>query len=147
MAYYLSKNFTIDELTSSYSAKKRNIDNTPTAEIQKNLTELASKVLQPIRDAFGEPILVSSGYRCPKLNTAIGGVKNSDHLYGCAADIKTKSDTVKDNKRLFDLICKLAKEGKIHCRQILDEYNYNWIHVSINNKYNGKKDNQILHIK
>lgn len=143
----ITKNFTMEEMLSSYSAKKRGIDNTPIEDHKNNLIKLVTEVLQPIRDAFGEPILVSSGYRCPALNKAVGGVANSDHRYGCAADIKTKSDKPADNKRLFDFICKMAKEGKIKCRQILDEYGYDWIHISINNKYNSKKDNEILHIK
>ncbi|MBO6271638.1 hypothetical protein J6O48_02525 [bacterium] len=72
---------------------------------------------------------------------------NSDHVYGCAADIHTVSDKPSDNKKLFDLIIKLKNEGKIKCRQIINEYNYNWIHVSINNRFNSYKVNQVLHIK
>ena len=134
-------------MVASGTAKRMNIDNTPNEEVLGNLTKLAEEVLQPIRDAWGAPVVVSSAYRCPKLNKAVGGVTNSDHKFGCAADIHTLSDKVVDNKKLFDLIVKMAGDDKISCRQIIDEYGYNWIHVSINNKYNSKKKNQIVHIK
>lgn len=143
----LSKNFSLAEMVASGTAKRMNIDNTPNEEVLGNLTKLAEEVLQPIRDAWGAPVVVSSAYRCPKLNKAVGGVTNSDHKFGCAADIHTLSDKVVDNKKLFDLIVKMAGDDKISCRQIIDEYGYNWIHVSINNKYNSKKKNQIVHIK
>ena len=143
----LSKNFSLAEMVASGTAKRMNIDNTPNEEVLGNLTKLAEEVLQPIRDACGAPVVVSSAYRCPKLNKAVGGVTNSDHKFGCAADIHTLSDKVVDNKKLFDLIVKMAGDDKISCRQIIGEYGYNWIHVSINNKYNSKKKNQIVHIK
>lgn len=143
----LSKNFSLAEMVASGTAKRMNIDNTPNEEVLGNLTKLAEEVLQPIRDAWGAPVVVSSAYRCPKLNKAVGGVTNSDHKSGCAADIHTLSDKVVDNKKLFDLIVKMAGDDKISCRQIIDEYGYNWIHVSINNKYNSKKKNQIVHVK
>lgn len=143
----ISNNFTLEELYKSYTADSLKIDNKPNEKMKNNLIILVKEVLQPIRDAFGQPIIVSSGYRCSKLNKAVGGAANSDHLYGCAADIHTKSDKPEDNKVLFDTICMLAKTKKIKCRQIIDEYGYNWVHVSINNEYNSKKDNQILHIK
>ena len=140
-------NFTLNELTKSATAKRLKIDNTPGQVITENLNRLIKEVLQPIRDAWGQPIIVTSGYRCERLNKAIGGALNSDHRFGCAADIKTVSDTRDDNKRLFDLIVQMSKDKEIVCRQIIDEYNYDWIHVSINNKYNKYKENQILHIK
>ena len=143
----ISNNFTLEELYKSYTADSLKIDNKPNEKMKNNLIILVKEVLQPIRDAFGQPIIVSSGYRCSKLNKAVGGAANSDHLYGSAADIHTKSDKPEDNKVLFDTICMLAKTKKIKCRQIIDEYGYNWVHVSINNEYNSKKDNQILHIK
>lgn len=148
MAYKISSNFTYEEFyANSETAKKRNIDNTPSNEVKKTIFELVTTVLQPIRDEFKQPIIVTCGYRCKALNTAVGGASNSDHLYGAAADIRTKSDAPSDNKKLFDLIVKMVNEGKIKCRQIIDEYNYNWVHISINHKNNQKKNNQILHIK
>lgn len=143
----LSKNFSLSELTKSTTASKHGINNTPNSEEIKYLTELCQKILQPIRDEFKQPIVVSSGFRCKQLNKKVKGATNSDHVYGCAADIHTVSDKPSDNKKLFDLIIKLKNEGKIKCRQIINEYNYNWIHVSINNRFNSYKINQVLHIK
>ena len=143
----ISNNFTLEELTASTTAKEKKIDNTPNDKIKNNLIILVKEVLQPIRNEYGKPIIVSSAYRCDKLNKAVGGAKNSDHKFGCAADIHTISDTKEDNKKLFDLIVEMAKAGRIHCRQIINEYGYNWIHVSINSEYNSHRDNQILHIK
>lgn len=143
----LSKNFSLKELTNSATAIRKGIDNTPNKEQIDNLTRLCVEVLQPIRDEYGDSIIVSSGFRCDKLNAAVSGAKNSDHRFACAADIHTVSDSVEDNKKLFNLILDMAKKGKISCRQIIDEYNYNWVHVSINNKYNSKKNNEVLHIR
>lgn len=144
---FLTKNFTLNELTKSATAQRCGIDNTPSEAIKKNLQTLCSKILQPLRDAFSEPIIVGSGYRCPALNKKVGGVANSDHMYGCAADIKTVSDAPSENKKLFDLAVKMMREGTIsEVKQILDEYGYNWIHISFQDGRTSKR-NQVLHIK
>lgn len=140
----LTDNFTLEELIKSSTATKLNIDNNPTEEITSNLLELSTKILQPIRNVYGKPIVISSGYRCTKLNKAVGGVSTSQHVKGEAADIHTVYDTVQHNKELFKLIEKMVKDGKIIVGQLIDEYNYNWIHVSLPN---SKHKNQILHIK
>ena len=101
--------------------------------------------MQVIRDEYGKPIIVTSGFRCDKLNKAVGGAKNSQHTKGEAADIRSVSDSIKDNKEIFDLILRLQKEGKIKFGQLIDEYNYNWVHVSLPRI--GKINNQVLHIK
>lgn len=79
--------FTIDELTRSTTAKQRGIDNTPTPEIRAKLETLITNCLDPIRRIYGKPIIVSSGYRCPALNAAVGGVASSQHTMGEAADL------------------------------------------------------------
>jgi len=142
----LTKNFTVEELTKSDIAARKNIDNTPDKKSMANLTELAETVLQPIRDAWKKPIVVNSGFRCYRLNRAERGAQYSDHRYGAAADIHTHTNYPKDNEKLFNLIVKLAEEGKISCRQIIDEYDYKWIHVSINHAEKEHQHNQILHL-
>ena len=143
----ITKNFTLEELTASSTAKRLKIDNSPNEQIKKNLKQLCEKILQPLRDAFGQPIIVGSGYRCPALNKAVGGVANSDHMFGCAADIKTVSDAPSENKKLFELAVKMMREGTIsEVKQILDEYGYNWIHISFQDGRTSKR-NQVLHIK
>ena len=120
------KYFTLTELTKSATAMRKKIDNTPTEAVKKNLTALVDKVLDPLREAWGQPIVVSSGYRSPKLNRAVGGVASSQHLLGQAADIHTVSDKPSENKKLYDLIKKL----KLPVDQCINEYGYNWIHIS-----------------
>ena len=83
----LSKNFTLSEMTSSATAKRLNIDNTPNKNELECLKVLCQTVLQPIRDKRGTAITVTSGYRCEKLNNAVGGSKTSQHRFGQAADI------------------------------------------------------------
>ena len=82
------QHFTIQELTASATAERLAIDNTPPRAAQQMLTILVEQILDPIRRRYGAPIIVTSGYRCPALNTAVGGVANSHHIVGCAADIK-----------------------------------------------------------
>lgn len=133
------KYFTLEELVKSPTAKRKGIDNTPNAEVRKNLTLLVDNILDPLREAWGAPIIVTSGYRCGKLNRAIGGAKASQHMKGQAADIRTVSDKPADNKKLFDLIQSL----KLPYDQLIDEYGYNWVHVS----YSSRHRRQILHIR
>ena len=133
------KYFTIEELTKSATASRRGIDNTPDESVKKNLIRLVNNILDPLREAWGAPIIVTSGYRCGRLNKAVGGAAKSQHMYGQAADIRTVSDKPSDNKKLFDLI----RELKLPYDQLIDEYGYNWIHVS----YGPRNRRQILHIK
>lgn len=118
------KYFTINELCKSETASKHKIDNTPSAEIITNLTLLVNNILDPLREAWGRPIIVTSGYRCKALNKIVGGVPTSQHQQGQAADISTGS--IEENKKLFDLAIKL----KLPFDQIIDEYGYKWVHIS-----------------
>lgn len=135
----MGKYFNIAELTRSSTAIKKKINNTPTKEIENNLSQLIDNILDPLREAWGNPIMVSSGYRCSALNKAVGGANSSQHKLGQAADIHTKSNTKEDNKKLFDLI----KQLKLPFDQLINEHNYKWIHVS----YSPKNRRQILNIK
>ena len=140
----LTTNFTLEELYASPTAQRRHIDNTPTTVVQQNLKMLAEKVLQPIRDTYGYPIIVNSGYRCAELNKAVGGVRNSQHLTGCAADIRC---TKTSKAYLFRVIAKMVKEGRIEVGQLIWEYGTSdepsWIHVSLKM---ATKKNQILYL-
>lgn len=133
------KYFSIAELTKSETASRKGIDNRPDDKVRKNLTLLVEKILDPLREAWGGPIIVTSGYRCGKLNRAVGGATKSQHMLGQAADIRTVIDTPVANKLLFDKI----QELKLPFDQLIDEYGYNWVHVS----YGPKNRRQILHIK
>ena len=133
------KYFTINELIKSTTAQNKGIKNIPSKEEENNLVALVENVLDPLREAYGKPIIVTSGFRCKALNKAVGGASNSQHLTGEAADIRTQSDTKEDNKKLFDLIQKL----NLPFDQLINEYDFNWIHVS----YSDRNRKQILTIK
>ena len=83
------KYFTLKELTRSTTATAKGIDNTPTPEVEKNLTLLVDNVLDKLREIYGKPITVNSGYRCPELNKAVGGSATSDHCFDEKTEILT----------------------------------------------------------
>lgn len=131
------KYFTIHELTKSATAKAKRIDNTPTEEARANLVLLVERVLDPLRGAWGKPIVVNSGYRSPKLNQAVGGVPTSHHCKGMAADITT--GTREGNEKLFNL----AKKLNLPYCQLIDEKGFQWVHISYN-KDDVRKE--VLHL-
>lgn len=88
-----SEFFTLRELIKSSTASRNHIDNTPSAEIIQNLQYGVDMVLDPLRRLYGKPIIITSGYRCPELNKRVGGVANSWHTQGNAADIHVASLT------------------------------------------------------
>ena len=135
----MGKYFTIEELTKSSTAKRAGIKNIPNEKELKNLNNLIDNILDPLREAYGKPIIVTSGFRCEELNDLVNGVRGSQHRTGQAADIRSKVDTRKENKKLFDLVIAL----ELPFDQLIDEYDYNWIHVS----FSDRNRRQILHIK
>ena len=130
------KYFTIKELCKSSTATQRGIDNTPNSEIVNNLQQLVDNILDPLREAYGKPITVNSGYRCEALNKAVGGSKTSYHKIGLAADITGGSKI--ENKKIFELAQKL----KLPFDQLIDESKFSWVHISFSK--NPRK--QILHL-
>ena len=131
------KYFTIKELCSSATAKSRGINNDPSFQVEQNLEALVENILDPLREKYGKPIRVNSGYRSPELNRAVGGAATSQHIKGEAADITGGSK--EENRKLFELI----KTSGIY-DQLIDESNYSWVHVSY--KKNGGNRMQILHL-
>lgn len=125
------KYFTITELTRSETAKRLAIDNTPTKTVRANLTALGENILDPLREAWGAPIIVTSGYRCPALNKAVGGATNSQHIYGQAADIRTVSDKREDNMKLLRKLIDLNLPfDKLIAEYVDSSGRPDWIHVS-----------------
>ena len=133
------KFFSIKELTRSTTAQQKGIKNVPSKEQEQNLIALIENVLDPLREAYGKPIVVTSGFRCKELNKAVGGSPSSQHLLGLAADIRTIEDTKTENKKLFYLAQKL----KLPFDQLIDEHNLDWIHIS----YSNRNRRQVLTIK
>lgn len=130
------KYFTIKELCKSSTADRLGIDNSPNSEVISNLEKLVEFILDPLREKYGKPIYVNSGYRCPALNKAVNGSKTSQHMNGLAVDITTRS--IAKNKILFNLI----QELKLPFDQLIDEQKFKWVHVSFSE--NPRK--QILHL-
>ena len=122
------KYFSIEELVKSASAERLAIDNTPPRAARRMLTILIEQLLDPIRRRYGAPIIVTSGYRCTALNTAVGGVANSHHIVGCAADIV--GTETPSNLALFHLIIQMQREGQIRFTQLIAEESYRWLHIS-----------------
>ena len=122
------KHFELSEFIESNEAKKRGINNTPTFEIIDHLEELITKILEPLREAYGKPLTVSSGYRCPKLNQAVGGSPTSVHKIGYAADIQ-----VKDIQGLFNFVTGWVKANGIMFDQIFIESKgqTKWLHIGL----------------
>ncbi len=137
----MAKYFTLAELMASDMARARGIYNTPPPTIAAKLSALANKLLDPIREMWGAPIRVNSGFRCPQLNTAVGGAAGSQHTKGEAADIT--AGTTADNKKLFDMIVSAAERGEMEFDQLIDESGYTWIHISYRAAGNRR---QILHL-
>jgi hypothetical protein len=127
------KHFTLKELTTTGTG----LPNVPGSEEERNLINLVDKLLDPVREQWGRPIKVNSGYRSISVNLAVGGATTSQHLKGEAADITAGSK--EDNKKLFDLIA----AGYIF-DQLIDESDYTWLHVSL--KRNSVNRKQILHL-
>lgn len=117
----MKKYFTLSELCYSKKAEENNIINVPNLEIIRNINLLIDNVLSPLREKYKKPIIVTSGYRCEALNKLVGGVKNSQHLIGCAADIVPQDRN--DLQRLFDI----AKEQNNFDQLIWEG---TWIHIS-----------------
>lgn len=130
------KYFTIKELCKSSTATSKGIDNSPNSEIVNNLEQLVDNILDPLREKYGKPIKVNSGYRCPELNKAVGGSKTSQHMSGLAADITVGSP--QNNKILFNLI----KDLDLPFDQLIDEKKLSWIHIS----YSKKPRKQVLYL-
>lgn len=102
MMNYLSEHFSMEEMTRSRTATVKRIDNTPSDAAVRNLKILCTQVLEPARAKYGRPIVITSGYRCAKLNAAVGGVPKSYHTKGMAADIRI--DNIRDAYNLAKLL-------------------------------------------
>lgn len=116
--------FTLQEFIKSATAARLKIDNTPTNEILRNLQYGVSMVLDPLRRIHLKPIIITSGFRCEKLNKAVGGVANSWHTKGNAADIHIKDEN--EAREIFNILKTLPSVDTV-----LFEHSHSsqWIHV------------------
>ena len=119
----LSKNFTLEEMVAT---SHKGLQDTPTLDVIQNLQRLCVLVLQPLRDAIGRPVYINSGYRSERLNARVGGVPNSRHLQGRAADIHC--DNLDYAKVLFDIL----KQNPNVDRAIIERKGHSvWVHVQM----------------
>lgn len=135
-AMKLSAHFTLDELIASQYAARHGLDNMPSDAIVANLERLCADLLEPLRIAVGRPIVVSSGYRSPEVNRAIGGSSGSAHMLGLAADITVPGLSVQ-------AVCKEIVKLKRPFDQIIDEYSA-WVHVAIAAKNKKPRMQQLV---
>lgn len=120
----LTPNFSLRELTQSEYAERHGLNNEPDDKVIENLKRLAA-LLEQVRAVCGVPIVVTSGYRSPQVNAGIGGSKTSQHMFGCAADIKGVRLSIDD------MMKKIVASG-IKYDQLIKEFN-SWVHISIPN--------------
>ena len=137
----ITMHFTIEELYASATAKAKGINNKPNVQQTINLVYLTAYVLEPLRVAMNEPIKIGSGFRCQALNKAVGGVYNSQHLKGQAADLCIDGD-MKKGKKWFDYIRK-----NLPFDQLIWEHNSKgsyWVHVSFVYPDFGRNRRQVI---
>jgi len=131
----LSEHFSLTELTTSEIAVRKGLDNLPESVALENLSRLAEK-LEEVRKVLGKPIMINSAYRSPEVNSAVGGVKTSQHCLGCAADIRVPGMTP-------DEVVKAIIASKIQYDQLIREFD-SWTHISIPNLPEQTPRNQTL---
>ncbi len=130
----LSKNFVLSEVTRSNTAKRLGIDNVPKDAHMKNMQRIITNLIQPMRNDLG-PIRITSGYRSPNLNRAIGGSSKSQHCKGEALDLQFWKEGKMCNKEIYDWII----ESGLSFDQIINEFDFSWIHLSLVQKGNRKQ--------
>lgn len=133
----ISKHISFKEATQSATADKLGIKNIPTETEIKAMRLVAEKCFEPLRAWYGKPIRVNSFFRNSDLNRAVKGSSTSQHVKGEAIDIDAGSKA--ENKKIFDWI-----KANLEFDQVINEYDYSWVHVSYSAKKNRK---QILIIK
>jgi hypothetical protein len=131
----LSPNFTLEELTVSEIAARRNLDNTPNATEVANLVRVA-ELLEQVRALLGKPILVNSAFRSKQVNDAVGSRDTSQHRLGCAADIRVPGMTPKQ-------VVQACIDAKLPFDQIIEEFD-SWTHISVPNTAGGTPRKQAL---
>lgn len=123
------KYFSLKEMYRSATADRLHINNRPSEQIEMNLKEFIETILDPIREAWGRPIYVNSGYRCPRLNSVVGGARYSGHMYGWCADLRVKDRSIRE---FADFIKGWMKKNGYAWDEILYESSggVQWVHFA-----------------
>jgi len=130
----LSKNFSRAEIEHSNTAKRLGINNEMSEKHLENMQRLIDNLIQPLRDAIG-PVRISSGYRSPSLNRAIGGSSRSQHSKAEALDLQFWEKGKMNNKVIYDWII----ESGLEFDQMINEFDFSWIHISLKKNSNRKQ--------
>jgi hypothetical protein len=143
----LTKNFTLQELVLSQTAKRKQISNIPNDVIIQNLTKVTKAILQPVRDHFNLPVKVSSGYRSPELNKAVGGSINSQHCLGLAVDFTINNidnaaiaKWIQANLEYDQLILEFytgSGTGWVHCSYVQNKNRMQELTINRKGTFNG----------
>lgn len=134
------KHFSIAEFERSETAAARGIDNRAPVIVRRRIEALVDNVLDPLREAWGHAVIVTSGYRCPVLNRTVGGASNSQHMSGEAADIRAATGRRADNRALMRLIVTLGLPFDQMIWEKGDATGPDWVHVS----YGPRNRRQII---
>lgn len=134
----LTDHISLTEATKSNTAERLGIDNFPDGAILAKMQETANNIFEPLRKFVGEPIYISSFYRSPKLNTKIGGSKNSQHCKGEAIDIDDVYSNKYTNADYFNYIKKNLPFDQL-IWEFGDDVNPSWVHVSYVSGGKGRK--------
>jgi zinc D-Ala-D-Ala carboxypeptidase len=141
MSIKLTEHFTLAEMIKSPTAQRLGLSNQPTPEHIENMRYCCEKILEPVRKYFGKPVTVNSSYRSPRVNEAVGGSKNSQHVNGQAIDFeimgisnKVVADWIADNLEFDQLILEFYVEG---------DKNSGWVHASIKKEGGNRKQKLI----
>lgn len=136
----MAKYFTLAEMLKSETAEKNQINNTPSAEVEQNIEELL-EVLDGLREFYGKPIRITSGYRCAELNRLVRGVPTSAHIIGYAADLRPVGDTFENFKAS---VLKWLKKSRVKFDQCIIERNKNtqWVHFALYNRKGQQRGQQ-----
>ena len=123
----LTEHFTLEEFTRSTTARRLNIDNSVPDNLMSNV-QLTAVKLELVRKALGKPIIITSGYRCPALNTRVGGVPTSAHTAGLAVDFYSPYGTPKE-------ICQRLIDAGVQFDKLIQEHNQ-WVHIGFSQNNN-----------
>lgn len=129
----ISKHITLQEATESATALRMGINNVPNEVELEAMKYVSENLFEPIREWYNKPIKINSFYRCLALNKAVNGSKTSGHVLGNSIDISGGNKV--ENKKIFDFI----KLSGLNFDQVINEYDYTWVHISLKKEKNRKQ--------
>ena len=141
------KHFTFQEFERSDTASRLKIDNRMPELAEAHVVELVDKLLDPLREAWGGPLIVTSGYRCPELNRAVGGSETSADTAGWAADLVPAAGDPRDVRGLVDFAIEWLTATALPFDQLIFEHvgSSKWLHIGIRNLKGAQRRQMLLY--